>query len=39
MITKEEIEQSIRGKKAKENFTSGYNCAQSVLLAYEDYLI
>ena len=38
MITKEEIEQSIRGKKAKENFTAGYNCAQSVLLAYEDYL-
>ena len=38
MITKEEIEQSIRGKKATENFKSGYNCAQSVLLAYEDYL-
>ena len=38
MITKEEIEQSIRGKKATENFKSGYNCTQSVLLAYEDYL-
>lgn len=32
------IDQSIRGKKAKENFNSGYNCSQSVLLAYEDYL-
>ncbi len=32
------IEQSIRGKKAKDNFNSGYNCSQSVLLAYEDYL-
>lgn len=38
MITKEEIEQSIRGKKATENFKSGYNCTQSVLLAYEDYI-
>lgn len=33
-----DIEKSYRGKKAKENFNSGYNCAQSVLLAYEDYL-
>ena len=33
-----DIEQSVRGKKAKENFNSGYNCSQSVLLAYEDYL-
>ena len=32
------LEQSIRGPKAKENFNSGYNCSQSVLLAYEDYL-
>ena len=32
------IERSIHGKKAKENFNSGYNCSQSVLLAYEDYL-
>lgn len=32
------LEQSIRGQKAKENFNSGYNCSQSVLLAYEDYL-
>lgn len=38
MIKKEEIEQSIRGKKAKDNFKQGYNCAQSVLLAYEDYI-
>ena len=38
MIKQEEIEQSIRGKKAKDNFKSGYNCTQSVLLAYEDYL-
>ena len=38
MITKEEIEQSVRGKKAKENFMSGYNCTQSVLLAFEDYI-
>lgn len=33
-----DIEKSYRGKEAKENFNSGYNCAQSVLLAYEDYL-
>ena len=39
MITQEEIEQSVRGKKAKENFQSGYNCTQSVLLAYEDYQV
>ena len=32
------LEQSIRGQKAKDNFNSGYNCSQSVLLAYEDYL-
>ena len=32
------IEQSIRAKKARDNFNSGYNCSQSVLLAYEDYL-
>ena len=38
MITKEEIERSIHGKKAQEIFNSGYNCAQSVLLAYEDYI-
>ena len=38
MITKEEIERSIRGQKAKEHFTSGYNCTQSVLLAFEDYI-
>lgn len=38
MIAKEEIEQSMRGKKAKDNFKSGYNCTQSVLLAYEDYI-
>ena len=38
MITKEEIEQSVLGKKAKENFKSGYNCTQSVLLACEDYI-
>lgn len=37
-MTREEIEQSVRGKKARENFESGYNCTQSVLLAYEDYL-
>ena len=33
-----DFEQSIRGNKARENFNSGYNCSQSVLLAYEDYL-
>ena len=33
-----EIEQSIRGSKARENFNAGYNCVQSVLLAYEDYI-
>ena len=33
-----EIEQSIRGNRARENFKSGFNCAQSVLLAYEDYI-
>lgn len=38
MITKEEIERSVRGQKAKEHFTSGYNCTQSVLLAFEDYI-
>ena len=32
------IEQSVRAKKARDNFHSGYNCCQSVLLAYEDYL-
>jgi len=37
-MTKEEVKQSIRGKKAQENFNRGYNCSQSVLLAYEDYL-
>ena len=31
-------EKSIRGQQAKNNFNSGYNCSQSVLLAYEDYL-
>ncbi len=31
-------EKSIRGQQAKDNFNSGYNCSQSVLLAYEDYL-
>lgn len=31
-------EQSIRAQQAKDNFNSGYNCSQSVLLAYEDYL-
>ena len=31
-------EKSIRGQRAKDNFNSGYNCSQSVLLAYEDYL-
>lgn len=25
-----------RGERAKENFLNGYNCAQSVLLAFED---
>ena len=38
MITKEEIERSARGQKAKGHFTSGYNCTQSVLLAFEDYI-
>ena len=33
-----ELEESARGKQARENFNSGYNCSQSVLLAYEDYL-
>ena len=33
-----DFEKSIRGNKARENFNSGYNCSQSVLLAYEDYL-
>ena len=33
------IAQSHRGQKAKANFNAGYNCAQSVLLAYEDYLL
>ena len=33
-----EFEESARGKQARENFNSGYNCSQSVLLAYEDYL-
>jgi len=32
------FEESIRGKQARDNFNSGYNCSQSVLLAYEDYL-
>lgn len=32
------IEQSNRGQRARDNFNSGYNCSQSVLLAYEDYL-
>jgi len=32
------INESIRGQQAKDNFNSGYNCSQSVLLAYEDYL-
>ena len=31
-------EKSIRGQQAKDNFNSGYNCSQSVLLAYEYYL-
>lgn len=29
---------SLRAKKARDNFNAGYNCAQSVLLAYEDYI-
>ena len=33
-----EIEQSVRGNQARENFNAGYNCVQSVLLAYEDYI-
>ncbi len=37
-MTKEDIEKSYRGQLAKKNFESGYNCTQSVLLAYEDYL-
>lgn len=32
------FEESARGKQARDNFNSGYNCSQSVLLAYEDYL-
>ena len=32
------VEQSVRGQKARENFNSGFNCSQSVLMAYEDYL-
>ena len=32
------IEQSNHGQRARDNFNSGYNCSQSVLLAYEDYL-
>lgn len=30
-------EYSERGKKAMELFAEGYNCAQAVVLAYEDY--
>ncbi len=37
-MTKEELEKSSRGQQARKNFESGYNCTQSVLLAYEDYL-
>lgn len=36
MISKEEIEGSVRGKRAKELFLSGYNCSQSVFLAFKD---
>ena len=32
------FEESSHGKQARDNFNSGYNCSQSVLLAYEDYL-
>ena len=32
------VEQSVRGQKAREIFNSGFNCSQSVLMAYEDYL-
>ena len=32
------LEESARGKQARDNFNAGYNCSQSVLLAYEDYL-
>ncbi len=37
-MTKEDVEKSVRGQRAKKNFESGCNCTQSVLLAYEDYL-
>lgn len=30
-------EYGARGKRAKELFLEGYNCAQAVVLAYEDY--
>jgi len=30
-------EYGVRGKRAKELFLEGYNCAQAVVLAYEDY--
>lgn len=32
-----EREYGIRGQRAKELFLEGYNCAQSVVVAYEDY--
>lgn len=32
-----EKEYGIRGKRAKELFLEGYNCAQSVVVAYEDF--
>ncbi len=33
-----QTETSIRGKRAKELFYEGYNCSQSVVLAFEDLL-
>lgn len=36
MIEKPETEKSIYGKKAKALFREGYNCAQSVFLAFSD---
>ena len=32
-----EKEFGARGTRAKELFLEGYNCAQAVVLAYEDY--
>ena len=37
-MTKEEARNTTYGGKARENFLAGYNCAQSVLLAHEDFL-